>query len=206
MGEWQNRPLDSVYPAVFIDCIHVKIGAAGELLRPPRESLVRDPSDLTDAQWALIEPLLPEPNMDGRRGMHPGPGKSSTRSRTWCNPGVRGGTCPLTCRRGRRCSGTSPSGKQPVTNTLLATLRVKAQVQRGRQPSCGIRRLWSRPGRRRAAGHRSVDVRCPVTPARRAAMADLSNYMITCADLGYQIRARDRDVQPGLVQGAVPLA
>jgi transposase-like protein len=25
MGEWQNRPLDSVYPVVFIDCINVKI-------------------------------------------------------------------------------------------------------------------------------------------------------------------------------------
>lgn len=25
MAEWQNRPLDSVYPVVFIDCIHVKI-------------------------------------------------------------------------------------------------------------------------------------------------------------------------------------
>jgi transposase-like protein len=25
MGDWQNRPLDSVYPVVFIDCIHVKI-------------------------------------------------------------------------------------------------------------------------------------------------------------------------------------
>lgn len=25
MGEWQNRPLDPVYPVVFIDCIHVKI-------------------------------------------------------------------------------------------------------------------------------------------------------------------------------------
>jgi putative transposase len=24
-GEWQNRPLDPVYPVVFIDCIHVKI-------------------------------------------------------------------------------------------------------------------------------------------------------------------------------------
>ncbi|WP_446219327.1 IS5 family transposase [Micromonospora sp. IBHARD004] len=29
------------------------------------------PSDLTDAQWALIEPLLPEPNTDGRREKHP---------------------------------------------------------------------------------------------------------------------------------------
>lgn len=25
LGEWQSRPLDSVYPVVFIDCIHVKI-------------------------------------------------------------------------------------------------------------------------------------------------------------------------------------
>ncbi len=25
MGEWQNRPLDAVYPVVFIDAIHVKI-------------------------------------------------------------------------------------------------------------------------------------------------------------------------------------
>ncbi|MGC4857428.1 IS256 family transposase, partial [Micromonospora sp. DT4] len=25
MGDWQNRPLDSVYPVIFIDCIHVKI-------------------------------------------------------------------------------------------------------------------------------------------------------------------------------------
>src|SRR2546428_1986175 len=25
MTEWQNRPLDTVYPVIFIDCIHVKI-------------------------------------------------------------------------------------------------------------------------------------------------------------------------------------
>jgi putative transposase len=25
MNEWQNRPLDAVYPVIFIDCIHVKI-------------------------------------------------------------------------------------------------------------------------------------------------------------------------------------
>jgi transposase-like protein len=25
MSEWQNRPLDAVYPVIFIDCIHVKI-------------------------------------------------------------------------------------------------------------------------------------------------------------------------------------
>jgi putative transposase len=25
MSDWQSRPLDSVYPVIFIDCIHVKI-------------------------------------------------------------------------------------------------------------------------------------------------------------------------------------
>ena len=25
MNEWQSRPLDAVYPVIFIDCIHVKI-------------------------------------------------------------------------------------------------------------------------------------------------------------------------------------
>ena len=25
MAEWQNRPLDPVYPVIFIDCIHVKV-------------------------------------------------------------------------------------------------------------------------------------------------------------------------------------
>jgi transposase len=32
--------------------------------------LPRYPSDLTDAQWALIEPLLPPPSKDGRRPTH----------------------------------------------------------------------------------------------------------------------------------------
>lgn len=35
----------------------------------PRER--RYPSDLTDAQWALIEPLLPGPNSGGRPEKHP---------------------------------------------------------------------------------------------------------------------------------------
>ena len=36
---------------------------------PPAQS--RYPSDLTDAQWALIEPLLPPPTRLGRREKHP---------------------------------------------------------------------------------------------------------------------------------------
>lgn len=32
--------------------------------------LPRYPSDLTDARWALIEPLVPAPSKDGRRPVH----------------------------------------------------------------------------------------------------------------------------------------
>jgi hypothetical protein len=32
MAEWQNRPLDPVYPVVFIDAIHVKIRVLSTIL------------------------------------------------------------------------------------------------------------------------------------------------------------------------------
>jgi putative transposase len=32
MAEWQNRPLDCVYPVIFIDCVHVKIRAQALIL------------------------------------------------------------------------------------------------------------------------------------------------------------------------------
>jgi transposase-like protein len=25
MAEWQNRPLDSIFPVIFIGCVHVKV-------------------------------------------------------------------------------------------------------------------------------------------------------------------------------------
>ena len=34
MGEWQNRPLEPVYPVIFIDCIHVKIRDGQVVNRP----------------------------------------------------------------------------------------------------------------------------------------------------------------------------
>lgn len=34
MAEWQNRPLDRVYPVIFIDCIHVKIREGNVANRP----------------------------------------------------------------------------------------------------------------------------------------------------------------------------
>ena len=37
----------------------------------PSPGRPRYPSDVTDAQWTLIEPLLPAPHTDGRREKHP---------------------------------------------------------------------------------------------------------------------------------------
>jgi transposase-like protein len=34
MTEWQNRPLDSVYPVVFIDCVNVTVGIGQVANRP----------------------------------------------------------------------------------------------------------------------------------------------------------------------------
>src|SRR5919199_4917415 len=42
-GEWQNRPLDPVYPVVFIDCIHVKIRDGQVANRCPSMSPSRSP-------------------------------------------------------------------------------------------------------------------------------------------------------------------
>jgi transposase-like protein len=36
--EWQNRPLDRVYPVMFIDAIHVKVGE-GQVTNRPSTSL-----------------------------------------------------------------------------------------------------------------------------------------------------------------------
>jgi putative transposase len=32
MAEWQNRPLDPVYPVIFIDCVHVKVRVLSTIL------------------------------------------------------------------------------------------------------------------------------------------------------------------------------
>jgi transposase-like protein len=39
MAEWQNRPLDAVYPVIFIDCIHVKVRALAVTVDGTRDIL-----------------------------------------------------------------------------------------------------------------------------------------------------------------------
>ncbi|WP_435126723.1 IS5 family transposase [Micromonospora tulbaghiae] len=98
------------------------------------------PSDLTDAQWALIGPLLPEPNTDGRREKHPR--REIVNAILYV---VRSG-CPW-----RYLPADLPPWQTVywyfvrwedagVTEKLLAALRIKARVQQGRdpEPSAGI--------------------------------------------------------------------
>ena len=98
------------------------------------------PSDLTDAQWALIEPMLPEPNTDGRPEKHPR--REVVNAILYV---VRSG-CPW-----RYLPADLPPWQTVywyfnrweeagVTEKLLAALRVKARVQAGREPepSAGI--------------------------------------------------------------------
>src|SRR5918997_462523 len=112
-------------------------GGQGGRVSSPRRGY---PSDLTDAQWALIEPLLPEPNTDGRREKHPR--REIVNAILYV---VRSG-CPW-----RYLPADLPPWQTGywyfvrwedagVTEKLLATLRVRARVQDGRnpEPSAGI--------------------------------------------------------------------
>jgi transposase len=98
------------------------------------------PSDLTDGQWALIEPLLPEPATEGRREKHPR--REVVNAILYV---VRSG-CPW-----RYLPADLPPWQTVywyftrweqagVTEQLLAALRIKARAAHGREsePSAGV--------------------------------------------------------------------
>jgi transposase len=112
-------------------------GGQGVAVPSPRRGY---PSDLTDAQWALIEPLLPEPATEGRREKHPR--REVVNAILYV---VRSG-CPW-----RYLPADLPPWQTVywyftrweqagVTEDLLAALRVKARAVQGREPepSAGI--------------------------------------------------------------------
>ena len=109
------------------------LGRAGWLGCHPLVVVTR--LDLTDAQWALIEPLLPEPNTDGRREKHPR--REIVNAILYV---VRSG-CPW-----RYLPADLPPWQTvywyfarwedaSVTEKLLAALRIKARVQQVRDPN-----------------------------------------------------------------------
>jgi transposase len=111
-------------------------GGQGGRVSSPRRGY---PSDLTDAQWALIENLLPAPSTDGRREKHPR--REIVNAILYV---VRSG-CPW-----RYLPADLPPWQTVywyfvrwedagVTEKLLATLRVKTRVQDGRNPGPSAR-------------------------------------------------------------------
>ena len=74
------------------------------------------PSDVTDAQWRLIEPHLPGlPRRAAPR--RPTCATSSMPSSTSCGPAASGGTCPRTSRPRVPSGGTSTSGGTTAPST-----------------------------------------------------------------------------------------
>src|SRR5215216_1745467 len=84
---------------------------AAPALHPTRPSR-RFPTDLTDAQWRLLAPLLPAPRSGPGR-----PGRPATSRRALVDAilyvlwtGCPGGPCPTVTRTGAPSTTTSPTG------------------------------------------------------------------------------------------------
>ncbi|KXK59694.1 transposase [Micromonospora rosaria] len=152
------------------------------------------PSDLTDAQWALIEPLLPEPNTDGRREKHPR--REIVNAILYV---VRSG-CPW-----RYLPGDLPPWQTVywyftrweeagVTEKLLTVLRVKARVQQGRhpEPSAGIIDSQSVKGADTVGrDSRGYDAGKKVNGRKRFVVTDTLGLLVTVTVLAASWQDRD---------------
>ena len=102
-------------------CLRSVAGLVGGVLEwPGYVNHGRYPSDLTDAQWALVDPLLSATRGGGRPETHPRR-EVVTRSCTCCVRAARGASCRRTFRRGRRSTGTSRAGARTGRWTACTT-------------------------------------------------------------------------------------
>ena len=152
------------------------------------------PSDLTDAQRALIEPLLPEPNTDGRREKHPR--REIVNAILYV---VRSG-CPW-----RYLPADLPPWQTVywyfarwedagVTEKLLAALRIKARVQQGRdpEPSAGIIDSQSVKGADTVGrDSRGYDAGKKINGRKRFIVTDTAGLLLTVTVLAASWQDRD---------------
>jgi|SRR5829696_657710 hypothetical protein len=68
------------------------------------------PSDLTDEQWALLEPLLESSDRHGKPTKWPSRHVADAVSSTCCVPVALGGCCLVSIRPGRPSTTTSANG------------------------------------------------------------------------------------------------
>ena len=100
-------------------------------------------TDLSDAEWACIEPHLPIPDAIGRPRVHSLREISSTPSSTWSVAAALGACCPTTSSLPGRLS-TITSGPGASTDgtweRLHAALRerLRERIRREPQPSAGV--------------------------------------------------------------------
>jgi transposase len=98
------------------------------------------PSDLNDAQWEILEPLLPHlTRRDVPWSIHAA--RSSTHFCTCCAPAVLGVSSPMICRPGKPSTGSGTRWQNDGTwPRLLRLLRRRARQQVGRDPELKPRR------------------------------------------------------------------
>ncbi|MER7503621.1 IS5 family transposase [Nonomuraea pusilla] len=154
----------------------------------------RYPSDLTDEQWELIEPLLPEPNTGGRPEKHPR--REIVNAILYV---VRSG-CPW-----RYLPTDLPPWQTVywyfqqweatgVTERLLAELRIKARRQAGRddEPSAGVIDSQSVKGADTVGrDSRGYDAGKKVNGRKRFIITDTTGLLITVAVMAASWQDRD---------------
>ena len=145
----------------------------------PEQRLVADrsglryPSDLTDTEWAIVEPMIPPARHGGR--------KRSVNVRevlngisTFYGQGVSGRRCPKTCRRRVRCT--------IIWNCGTGTARWSASTTRSMWRCASRRDVKQSDG----GGHRHADRQgC----SKRGSWLDPSGY-----DAGKKIKGRKRHI------------
>jgi transposase len=152
------------------------------------------PSDLTDAQWDLVQDLLPEPSGDGRPEKHPR--REIVNAILYL---VRSG-CPW-----RYLPADLPPWQTAywyftrwedagVTEKLLATLRVKARVAQGREPepTAGVLDSQSVKGADTVGkDSRGYDAGKKINGRKRFIVTDTAGLLITVAVLAASWQDRD---------------
>ena len=183
MGEWQNRPLDAVYPVIFVDALRIKVGDGRVTDRPfyrghrrDRRRPSRHPRHLGEGEgamfWLRVFTEIKDRGVDdvcmavcdGLEGL---PEAITT---TWAQTVVETCAAHLIRKSFRYASGVAGRG-WPRTSGPSTPLR----PSRGRGPVRRVRRHLGRPlpGDHRALAVGVVGVRAVPGLRRRDPQGDL---------------------------------
>ncbi|CAM5615694.1 hypothetical protein SGLAM104S_02833 [Streptomyces glaucescens] len=131
MAEWQSRPLDAVYPVVFIDAIHVKIRDGAVANRP---IYVAHALPVAAARPSAGSTSVGRPASDPADNTHPtvaDPGAATTRAHRQRTPITHPGAVPPPPASYRR--GCPPPAKITQRNEVLlggVVVRVTVHIRR----------------------------------------------------------------------------